>query len=79
MSLMLKKGIRGGISYSIDRCEKADTKYMTDYDENKESSYNQYQDVINMFGWAISQKLSVNNFQRVKDTSQFHEHFMKKL
>ena len=76
---MLKKGIREGISHSIYRCEKANTKYMNDYDENKESSQNQYQDVINMFGWAISQKHSVNNFQWVKDTSQFDEDFMKKL
>ena len=52
---------------------------MNDYDENKESSQNQYQDVINMFGWAISQKLSVNKFQWIKDTSQFDEDFMKKL
>ena len=52
---------------------------MNDYDENKESSQNQYQDVINMFGWAILQKHLVNNFQWVKDTSQFDEDFMKKL
>ena len=38
MLLMLKKGIREGISHSIYRCEKANTKYMNDYDENKESS-----------------------------------------
>ena len=38
MLLMLKKGIREGISHSIYRCEKANTKYMNDYDENKKSS-----------------------------------------
>ena len=36
---------------------------MKDYDENKESSYLQYWDVINLHGWAMSQKLPVNNVE----------------
>ena len=27
--------------------------------------------------WAASQKLPVNNFEWIKDTSQFNEHFIK--
>ena len=34
---------------------------MKDYDTNKELSYIQYWDVNNLCGWAMSQKLAVNN------------------
>ena len=53
--------------------------YMKKYDKNKELSYLQYWDVNNLYGWTMSQKLPVNNFQWIKDTSQFKEHFIKKL
>ena len=52
---------------------------MRDYDKNKESSYIQYQDVKNLYGWAMSQKLPVNNFEWIKHISQFNEDFTKKL
>ena len=44
---------------------------MKDYDKSKESSYIQYQDVNNLYGWAMSQKLPVNNFKWIKYISQF--------
>ena len=47
---------------------KANNKYMKVYDKNKESSYLKYQDVNNLYGWAISQKLSVNKFEWIEDT-----------
>ena len=50
---------------------------MKDYDKNKESSYLLYWDVNNLYGQAMSQKLSVNNFQLMKDTSEFNENFRK--
>ena len=30
-----------------------------------------------LYGWAVSQKLSVNKFKWIKDTSQFNEDFVK--
>ena len=42
MLLMVEKGIRGGICHSIYRYTKANSKYMKDYDKNKELSYLQY-------------------------------------
>ena len=50
---------------------------MKDFDKNKELSYLQYWDVDNLYGWALSQKLPVNNFECVGDTSQFNEDFLK--
>ena len=50
---------------------------MKDYGKNKESSYLKYWDVNNLYGWAISQKLPVNNFQWIEDTSQFNKDFIK--
>ena len=38
MLLMVEKGIRGGIFYSIHRYEKANKKYMKEYVKNKECS-----------------------------------------
>ena len=66
---MAEKGIRGGICHSIYRYEKAN-KYMKDYDKNKESSYIQYWDPKNLYGWAMLPKLLLNNFEWIKNTSQ---------
>ena len=36
---------------------------MINYDKNKESSYLKFWDVNGLYGWSMSQKLPVNNFQ----------------
>ena len=61
MLLMVEKGIRGGICHSIYLYAKANNKNMKDYGKNKESSYLQYWDVNNLYGWAMSQNLPVKN------------------
>ena len=75
---MVEKGIRGGMCHPIYQYAKVNNKYMKDYDKNKESSYLQYQDVNNLYGWAMSQKLPLNNSEWTKETSQFDEDFIKK-
>ena len=69
MLLMVEKGIRGGICHSIHRYAKANNKYMQNYNNNEESSYIQYLDANNLYGWAMSKKLPVNGFKWF-DTSE---------
>ena len=73
MLLIVGKGIEGGICHSIDRYAKANNNYMKDYDKNKESLYLQHWDVNNLFGWTMSQKHLVNNFEWINDPSQFNK------
>ena len=44
MLLMVEKHIRRGMCHTIHRYEKADNKYMKDYEKSKESSYFKYWD-----------------------------------
>ena len=71
--LLVVKGIRGGICQTIYQYAKANHKYMKDYDNNKEPSYLKYWNVNNLYGFAMSQKLPVNNFEWIEDTSKFNE------
>ena len=57
--------------------QKVNNKYMKDYDKNKESSYIKYLDVNSLYGWAMSQKFPVNNFEWIEDTFQFNNDFIK--
>ena len=75
--LMVEKGIKSGICNTIYQDEKGNNKYMKDYDRNKEWSYLKYQDVNNLYGWAMSQKLAGNDFKRVEETFEFNENFIK--
>ena len=69
MLLMIEKGIKGWICQTTHQYTKANNEYMKDYDKNKESSYLEY-------GWTMSQKLPVNKFEWIVDTSQFNEDFI---
>ena len=37
----------------------------------------QYWDVNNLYGWTMLERLPLNNFEWMKDTSQFNEDFIK--
>ena len=50
---------------------------MKDYDKNKESPYLKYLNSNNLYGWAMSQKLPINNFEWIEDTSRFNKDFIK--
>ena len=69
MLWIVEKGIRGVICHSIYWYAKANNKYMKYYDKNKKSSYIQYWNVNNLYGWTMPQKLPVNNFEWIKGVS----------
>ena len=50
---------------------------MKDYNKNKEALHFQYWNLNNLYGWAMSQMVPVNNFEWTKDTSQFNKNFIK--
>ena len=75
--LMVEEGIRGGICDAIHRHAKANNKYMKNYDKNQESSYIQYLDANNLYGWAMSQKLSGNGFKWINDVTGIDGEFIR--
>ena len=76
MLLMVEEGIRGGIRHSIHRYAKANNKYMKNHNINEESSYIQYLDANNLYGWAMSKTLPVNGFKWL-DSNKINEEFIK--
>ena len=77
MLMKVEKGIRDGICHSIHRYAKANNKYIKNYNKDMESSYLEYLDVNNLYGWAMSQKRPVNGFEWVEGLYQFKEDFIK--
>ena len=77
MLLMVEEGMRGGICHSVQRYAHANNKYMSDYDKKKKSSYIQYLDANNLYGKAMTEKLSVRGFKWMEDISKIDEDFAK--
>ena len=66
MLLMFEQGIRGGIIQAVRKYALANNKYMGDrFDPKPESSYLQYLDANNLYGWAVSQPLPTGGFKWV--------------
>ena len=63
MLLMVEKRIRGGIYHAIHRYAKANNKSMKNYHKNITSSYLMYLDANNLYGWEMSQKSPVKDFE----------------
>ena len=61
MLLMFERGIRRGITQTVHRYAKANNKYMGD--SKGESSFLQYLDANNLYGWAMSQSLPTGGFR----------------
>ena len=66
MLLMEEKRIRRGMCNAIHKYAKANNKYMKDIDKNKISSFLEYLDANNLYGWAMSQKIPVGDFKWIK-------------
>ena len=65
MLMMFERGITGGITHISKRYAEANNKYMKDYNQNKPSSYLQYLDANNLYGWEMSHKLPTHGFKWV--------------
>ena len=58
MLLMFERGTRGGITEAVHRYAEANNKYMGDkFIPKEDSNYLQYLDVINLYGWVMTQLL----------------------
>ena len=68
--MMFERGIRGGISHISKRYAEANNKYMKDYNPDKESTYIQYLDANNLYGWAMSQQLPTHGFSWMKNITK---------
>ena len=68
--MMFEKGIRGGITHISKRYAEANNKYMKNYDSKKESTFIQYLDANNLYGWAMSQHLPTHGFKWIKDLTK---------
>ena len=66
MLLMFERGNRGGITQEVRKYASANNKYMGDrLNPKSESSYLQYPDANNLYGWAMSQPLPTGGFKWV--------------
>ena len=70
MLMMFERGIRGGITHISKRYGEANNKYMKDYNPDKESTFIQYLDANNLYGWAMSQQLPTHGFTWMKDITK---------
>ena len=77
MLLMMESGIRGGICQSTHRYAEANNRYMKNYSENVPSSYLEYLDANNLYGWAMCKKLPIDNFRWTEDLDMYTENFIK--
>ena len=68
--MMFERGIRGGITHISKRYAEANNKYMKNYDPKKESTFIQYLDANNLYGWAMSQNLPTHGFKWMKNISK---------
>ena len=68
--LLIEKGTRGGFSYIAKRYAKANNKYMSDYESNKQSIFITYFDKNNLYGWAMSEYLPYGELEWLKNVDQ---------
>ncbi|CAH3028212.1 unnamed protein product, partial [Porites evermanni] len=70
MLMMFERGIRGGITHISKRYAEANNKYMKNYNPEKKSSFIQYLDANNLYGWAMSQNLPTHGFKQITNITK---------
>ncbi|GFW21809.1 uncharacterized protein TNCV_1235341 [Trichonephila clavipes] len=61
--LFIEKGIRGGISQCSNRYTRANNKFLLNFEPSKPQNFLLYLDANNLYGWAMSQYLPLNDFK----------------
>ena len=56
---------------------KANNNYTKNYDENNDSSFLEYLDANNLYGWEMSEPQPVNGFEWLEDLSKIDEDLIK--
>ena len=79
MLLIVEKEIKicHGICHAMHRYAKANNKYMKDYNKDEEESFLEYLDANNLYGWAMSEPLTVDDFDWIKYLSKIDEDFIQ--
>ena len=62
MLLQFEKGIRGGIATAVRKYAKANNKFMKNYHSTRQSTYLKYVDANDLYRYAMSKQLLVDNF-----------------
>ena len=61
---MFERGIRGGITQAVRKYASANNKYMGDkFNPKEDTTYLQYLDANNLYGWGMSQPLPAGGFK----------------
>ena len=61
--LMVENSIRGGLTQVVRKYGVGNNKYLPDYDKSQTSSYLQYLDANNIYGYPMIKKLPLNRFK----------------
>ncbi|KAG8182671.1 hypothetical protein JTE90_012907 [Oedothorax gibbosus] len=70
MHLFIERGTRGGVSMISQRYSKANVPGTSTYDAAAPNRHIMYLDANNLYGWAMSQALPVNNFEWMDDVEK---------
>ena len=78
MHLFIEKRMRGVISYVNKRCSKANNKYCSDHDKEKQEIYINYIDMNNLYGGAMSEYLPSGGFKWVENNNEIVNKILNK-
>ena len=68
----IEHGMRGGVSMVTRRHARANNSRLPDYDSTKPTTYLQYLDANNLYGWAMCQPLPIADFKWEEVTPSLH-------
>ena len=76
MLLMFEDGIREGISQATHKSATANNKYMKKFNKEIISTFLQYLDANNLYGWTMCEKRPIGGFKLI-DPKEYTEEKIK--